>query len=83
MHKLSQMDCFLFQNTITNAEKLLAAADELAQTGECDQMLNLFYRQCVYFLKWIVFYFRIPLQMLKSCSLPPMNLHKLENVTKC
>ena len=24
------------QNTITNAEKLLAAADELAQTGECD-----------------------------------------------
>lgn len=25
-----------FQNTITNAEKLLAAADELAQTGECD-----------------------------------------------
>ena len=51
MHKLSQMDCFQFQNTITNAEKLLAAADELAQTGECDQMLNLFYRQCVNFLK--------------------------------
>jgi hypothetical protein len=25
----------LFQNTVTNAEKLLAAADELAQTGEC------------------------------------------------
>ncbi len=25
-----------FQNTITNADKLLAAADELAQTGECD-----------------------------------------------
>ncbi|KAL5006006.1 hypothetical protein ScPMuIL_017164 [Solemya velum] len=24
------------QNTITNADKLLAAADELAQTGECD-----------------------------------------------
>lgn len=24
------------KNTITNAEKLLAAADELAQTGECD-----------------------------------------------
>ncbi|XP_048253877.1 triple functional domain protein-like isoform X2 [Haliotis rufescens] len=24
------------QNTVTNAEKLLAAADELAQTGECD-----------------------------------------------
>lgn len=27
---------FIFQNTITNAEKLLAAADELAQTGECN-----------------------------------------------
>ncbi len=25
-----------FQNTVTNADKLLAAADELAQTGECD-----------------------------------------------
>lgn len=25
-----------FQNTITNADKLLAAADELAQTGECN-----------------------------------------------
>ena len=25
----------LFQNTYTNAEKLLAAAQELAQTGEC------------------------------------------------
>jgi len=24
------------QNTITNTEKLLVAADELAQTGECD-----------------------------------------------
>ena len=30
------MTCVYFQNTITNAEKLLAAADELAQTGECD-----------------------------------------------
>ena len=45
------MDRFLFQNTITNAEKLLAATDELTQTGECDQMLNLFYRQCINFLK--------------------------------
>lgn len=27
---------FLFQNTYTNAEKLLAAAEELAHTGECD-----------------------------------------------
>jgi len=26
----------LMQNTITNTEKLLVAADELAQTGECD-----------------------------------------------
>jgi hypothetical protein len=26
----------LFQNTYTNAEKLLAAAEELAQTGECN-----------------------------------------------
>ena len=26
---------FAFQNTFTNAEKLLAAAEELAQTGEC------------------------------------------------
>ena len=25
-----------FQNTYTNAEKLLAAAEELAQTGECN-----------------------------------------------
>ena len=25
-----------FQNTVTNADKLLAAADELAQTGECN-----------------------------------------------
>lgn len=25
-----------FQNTITNAEKLLHAADELAQSGECN-----------------------------------------------
>ncbi len=25
----------IFQNTFTNAEKLLAAAEELAQTGEC------------------------------------------------
>ena len=24
------------QNTVTNADKLLAAAEELAQTGECD-----------------------------------------------
>ena len=37
MHKLSQIDCFLFQNTITNGEKLLAVANELAQTGECDR----------------------------------------------
>lgn len=29
--------CFvLFQNTYTNAEKLLQAADELAHTGECN-----------------------------------------------
>lgn len=28
--------CFLLQNTYTNAEKLLAAAEELAHTGECD-----------------------------------------------
>ena len=27
---------FCFQNTYTNAEKLLAAAEELAQTGECN-----------------------------------------------
>ena len=27
---------YLFQNTYTNAEKLLAAAAELAQTGECN-----------------------------------------------
>ena len=27
---------YVLQNTITNADKLLAAADELAQTGECD-----------------------------------------------
>jgi hypothetical protein len=27
---------FLLQNTYTNAEKLLAAAEELAQTGECN-----------------------------------------------
>ncbi len=27
---------FFFQNTYTNAEKLLAAAAELAQTGECN-----------------------------------------------
>ena len=26
----------MFQNTYTNAEKLLAAAEELAQTGECN-----------------------------------------------
>lgn len=26
----------LFQNTYTNADKLLAAAEELAHTGECD-----------------------------------------------
>lgn len=25
-----------YQNTITNADKLLSAADELAHTGECD-----------------------------------------------
>ena len=29
-------DRTLFQNTYTNAEKLLAAAEELAQTGECN-----------------------------------------------
>ena len=28
--------CGYLQNTITNADKLLEAADELAQTGECD-----------------------------------------------
>jgi len=28
--------CFNFQNTYTNAEKLLTAAEELSQTGECD-----------------------------------------------
>lgn len=27
---------FLFQNTYTNADKLLEAAEQLAQTGECD-----------------------------------------------
>ena len=27
---------FLLQNTYTNAEKLLTAAEELAQTGECN-----------------------------------------------
>ena len=27
---------YSFQNTYTNAEKLLAAAEELAQTGECN-----------------------------------------------
>lgn len=27
---------FIFQNTYTNAEKLLAAAEELARSGECD-----------------------------------------------
>lgn len=27
---------FLLQNTYTNADKLLAAAEELAHTGECD-----------------------------------------------
>jgi len=26
----------IFQNTYTNAEKLLTAAEELSQTGECD-----------------------------------------------
>lgn len=30
------MLCFNFQNTYTNAEKLLTAAEELSQTGECD-----------------------------------------------
>lgn len=30
------IDYIILQNTITNADKLLAAADELAQTGECD-----------------------------------------------
>lgn len=29
-------DCPLWQNTYTNAEKLLAAAEELARSGECD-----------------------------------------------
>lgn len=27
---------YLFQNTYTNADKLLEAAEQLAQTGECD-----------------------------------------------
>ena len=30
------MDLSCFQNTYTNAEKLLTAAEELAQTGECN-----------------------------------------------
>lgn len=30
------MFVFFLQNTYTNADKLLAAADELAHTGECD-----------------------------------------------
>lgn len=30
------MPFILLQNTYTNAEKLLAAAEELAHTGECD-----------------------------------------------
>jgi kalirin len=33
---LSDFFLCLFQNTYTNAEKLLAAAEELAQTGECN-----------------------------------------------
>ncbi len=33
---LSDFCLSLFQNTYTNAEKLLAAAEELAQTGECN-----------------------------------------------
>lgn len=33
---VTAMNYIRFQNTYTNAEKLLAAADELAQTGECD-----------------------------------------------
>ena len=27
----------MFQNTYTNAEKLLEAADQLAQSGECEE----------------------------------------------
>lgn len=34
-HDTNQSDCLL-QNTYTNAEKLLTAAEELAQTGECN-----------------------------------------------
>ena len=34
--RLAKYILIIPQNTITNAEKLLAAADELAQTGECD-----------------------------------------------
>jgi hypothetical protein len=33
---LPSVTWFLLQNTYTNAEKLLAAAEELAQTGECN-----------------------------------------------
>ena len=36
LSEITNSDFFIFQNTITNADKLLAAADELAQTGECD-----------------------------------------------
>lgn len=30
------LGCSLVQNTYTNADKLLEAAEQLAQTGECD-----------------------------------------------
>jgi hypothetical protein len=42
---LSNFCLSLFQNTYTNAEKLLAAAEELAQTGECNA--EDIYRYCV------------------------------------
>ena len=32
----AHMPLYMSQNTITNAEKLLSAADVLSQTGECD-----------------------------------------------
>lgn len=34
--RVSNILTFIFQNTYTNADKLLEAAEQLAQTGECD-----------------------------------------------
>lgn len=34
--KLTLPHCCCWQNTYTNADKLLEAAEQLAQTGECD-----------------------------------------------